>query len=40
MPADPGANIGFVVAAYIATAVILVGYGLALWRRARRAGAE
>jgi hypothetical protein len=36
MPADPNANAGYMVAAYVVTAVILVGYALALWRRARR----
>jgi hypothetical protein len=40
MPADPNANAGFMVAAYIATAVILGGYGLSLWIRARKAGRE
>ena len=36
MPADPSANAGFMWAAYAAAAVILLGYGLLLWRRARR----
>jgi hypothetical protein len=35
MPADPQANVGFVVAAYVVTAVILCGYSLTLWLRAR-----
>jgi len=38
MPADPGANAGYMVAAYVVTALILGGYALALWRRARRPG--
>jgi hypothetical protein len=36
MPADPSANAGYMIAAYVVTAVILAGYALALWRRARR----
>jgi hypothetical protein len=36
MPVDPTANGGYVVAAYVVTAVILGGYALALWRRARK----
>ncbi len=36
MPTDPGANAGYLVAAYVVTAVILLGYGVALLRRARR----
>ena len=36
MPADPGANAGYMIAAYIVTAVILGGYALALWRKARK----
>ncbi len=35
MPPDNG---GYMVAAYILTALILVGYALGLVRRARRAG--
>jgi hypothetical protein len=34
---EPPANGGYMVAAYIVAPVILVGYLLALWRRARRA---
>jgi hypothetical protein len=34
MPPD---NEGYMVAAYVVTAVILVGYAVGLWRRARRA---
>lgn len=37
MPVDPAANAGYVTAAYVVTAVILVGYAVVLWRRARRA---
>ena len=36
MPVDPGANAGYMIAAYVVTAVILTGYALALWRRSRR----
>jgi hypothetical protein len=34
MPPD---NAGYMVAAYVVTAVILAGYALSLWGRARRA---
>jgi len=34
MPPD---NAGYMVAAYVVTAVILVGYSLSLWGRVRRA---
>ncbi len=34
MPPD---NAGYMVAAYVVTAVILVGYAVRLWARARRA---
>jgi hypothetical protein len=34
MPPD---NAGYMVAAYIVTAVILVGYAVGLWRRVRKA---
>lgn len=40
MEAEPGANVGYLVAAYVVTAVILVGYGVILWRRFRRAKRE
>ena len=36
MTAEPGANAGYLIAAYLVTAAILVGYALALWRRSRR----
>ena len=36
MPIDPTANAGYMVAAYVVTAVILAAYSLALWRRSRR----
>ena len=39
MDADPQANAWFRWAAYGVTTVILVGYGVSLWRRAR-AGRE
>ena len=35
MPVDPTANVGYLVAAYGVTAVILGGYALALWRKSR-----
>lgn len=38
MQVDPTANGGYVVAAYIVTAVILGGYALVLWRKAKREG--
>lgn len=38
MDADPNANAGYMIAAYIVTAVILAGYGLRLWLRAKRIG--
>lgn len=31
-----GANAGYMTAAYVVTAVILVGYALALWRESRK----
>ena len=34
MPPD---NTGYMVAAYVVTAVILVGYAVGLWRRANKA---
>ncbi len=37
MPPDNG---GYMIAAYVVTAVILVGYVLLLWRRADRSGRE
>jgi hypothetical protein len=36
LPPEPPQNGGYLVAAYVVTAVILVGYWLALWRKARR----
>ena len=36
MDADPRANAGYLIAAYIVTAAILAGYALRLWLRARR----
>jgi hypothetical protein len=36
MPIEPPQNGGYLVAAYAVTVVILVGYALSLWRRARR----
>ena len=32
----PAANAGYMIAAYVVTAVILVGYAVVLWRRYRR----
>jgi hypothetical protein len=37
MPSEPPANGQYLVAAYIVTAVIVLGYAAALWRRARKA---
>jgi hypothetical protein len=34
--ADPAANAGYMIAAYVVTAVILVGYAAVLWRRFRK----
>ena len=36
MPVDPHANAGYLIAAYIVTALILGGYAVVLWSRARR----
>lgn len=36
MDADPQANAGYMIAAYIVTAVILGGYSLRLWLRSKR----
>jgi hypothetical protein len=33
----PPENGGYMIAAYVVTAVILVGYAVGMWRRARRA---
>jgi hypothetical protein len=33
MEVDPAANAGYLIAAYVATAVILAGYSVVLWRR-------
>jgi hypothetical protein len=38
MLAEPPRNGEYLVAAYIVTTVILVGYWLRLWRMARRSG--
>jgi hypothetical protein len=38
MPADPSANAGYMIAAYVVTGVILAGYFLVLWRRVIRRG--
>ena len=40
MDADPAANASYMIAAYVVTAVILVGYAAALWRRYKRASSE
>lgn len=34
MPIDPGANAGYLIAAYVVTAVVLGGYAFGLWRKA------
>jgi hypothetical protein len=36
MSAEPNANAGYLVAAYVVTAVILVGYAVVLWWKAKR----
>jgi hypothetical protein len=36
MPPEPPQNGGYLLAAYIVTAVILLGYYAWLWRRARK----
>lgn len=36
MQVEPPHNAEYMVAAYVITAVILLGYWLALWRRARK----
>jgi hypothetical protein len=38
MLAEPPSNGGYMVAAYIVTTVILVGYWLRLWGMARKSG--
>jgi hypothetical protein len=38
MPPETPQNGGYLVAAYVIAAVILLGYCLALWRRARKLG--
>jgi hypothetical protein len=38
MPVDPNANAGYMIAAYVVTAVILAGYAVMLWRRATKRG--
>ena len=40
MPAESSPNAGYLIAAYVVTAVILVGYALALFRRSRRGSSE
>jgi len=37
MQASPPDNAGYMVAAYVVTAVIVLAYALGLWLRARRA---
>jgi hypothetical protein len=36
MPVEPPQNGEYLVAAYLITALILIGYWAALWRRARK----
>lgn len=36
MPIEPPRNGGYMVAGYLITAIICLGYALSLWRRARR----
>ena len=33
MEVDPAANAGYLIAAYVATAVVLAGYAVVLWKR-------
>jgi hypothetical protein len=40
MGAEVPQNGGYLVAAYVVTPVILIGYVVSLWRRLRRAGSE
>lgn len=40
MLVDPGAGAGYMVAAYIVTAVILAGYAMLLWRKASKGSRE
>ncbi len=35
MQVDPQANAGYMIAAYVVTAVILLGYGVRLWRKGK-----
>lgn len=37
MPIEPPQNAGYMVAAYIVTALVCLGYAFSLWRRARKA---
>jgi hypothetical protein len=36
MPLEPPSNGGYLVAAYVVTTIILVGYWARLWRRGRK----
>jgi hypothetical protein len=38
MDADPHANAGYLIAAYVVTAVILGGYAVRLWLASRQSG--
>lgn len=40
MPPETPQNAGYMIAAYVLTAVVLVGYAVALWRRARKTVAD
>ena len=40
MEIDPTANAGYMIAAYVVTAVILVAYSLMLWRRYKKGSQE
>jgi hypothetical protein len=37
MPLEPPSNGGYLVAAYVVTTIILVGYWVRLWRRGKKA---
>jgi hypothetical protein len=36
MPAEPPGNAEYMIAAYVVAAVVLIGYWVLLWRKARR----
>lgn len=40
MQVEPPQNSGYMVAAYLIAAIVLIGYWVGLWRRARKSLAE